>query len=205
MQAKPRMDSTSSARFHTIALCMLSFACRSWAVKIDFPFSDYTHLYSFKARTGMQSLLLPIKLMPPKLFSGNLIKVLDKVPLTPDVNHNAGEEVHSVSEPLPAYLLPQDPHFSVIKKYLQPPLGTFYGFTSVYKILSHTCCEVPCNVMIMCEFAWSRDTLVGQKDCNKLCQSDRRLLSEHCRANRRCRMRHACHYCPYFLLEWCSL
>lgn len=49
------------------------------------------------------------------------------MPLIPDVENNSGEEVHSVSEPLPAYLLPQDPYFSVTKKYLQPPLGILLG------------------------------------------------------------------------------
>ncbi|EIE18860.1 hypothetical protein COCSUDRAFT_59788 [Coccomyxa subellipsoidea C-169] len=36
---------------------------------------------------------------------------------------DSGEEVHSVSEPLPAYLLPQEPYFSVVKSILRPPLG----------------------------------------------------------------------------------
>lgn len=66
MQAKPRMDSTNSVLLHFIALCMLSFACKSLAVKIDFPFTEHLQLYSFKALTGTQILLLPVKMVPPK-------------------------------------------------------------------------------------------------------------------------------------------
>lgn len=112
---------------HCIALCMLSFACKSWAGKIAFPFSEYTQLYSFKASTGTHySLPARDDVVSQAVFRFDGM-LLNEAPLIHDVNTNAGEEVHSVSEPLPAYLLPQDPYFSVIKKYLQPPLGDSLG------------------------------------------------------------------------------
>lgn len=112
-----------------VALCMLSFACISCAGKVDFPFSEFTAFYSFRARTGKGSFegsaCQHSKChMPSQGSSRTVHRFLCLARYTlKHLPNDAGEEVHSVSEPLPAYLLPQDPYFSTVKSFLKPPLG----------------------------------------------------------------------------------
>ena len=136
-----------------VALCMLSFACNSWAGKIDFPFSDMTSIYSFKARTGKRSSSLALACGP----NAAIVGLPGSQFLAPKrTSMFAGEEVHSVSEPLPAYLLPQEPYFSVVKSILRPTLGKCppdvsfcrWCCTQMYRSDMHTRCSMPRTSML---------------------------------------------------------
>ena len=145
-----------SARQVIVALCMLSFACISCAGKVDFPFSEFTAFYSFRARTGKGSsegsACQHSKCHMPSQGSYRTVHTfLSLAQYTlKHLPNDAGEEVHSVSEPLPAYLLPQDPYFSTVKSFLKPPLGKLLlpvasqGATAQDQVAAQSCCILSC-------------------------------------------------------------